>query len=83
MNKLLITLEIPSMGEQFDMLAPADVEVRVLAPLLAEAAAELSDHRYVPSGSELLCSRERAMLFRQDGTLCSYGVRNGDHLMLF
>ena len=83
MNKLLITLEIPSMGESFDLFAPGFLEIRMLIPLLTEAVAELSGHRFTPSGGELLCSEKGETLFRPDRTLGDYGVKNGDRLMLF
>ncbi len=83
MEKILITLEIPSMGEKYDLFAPVELPVGKIVPLLAEAVEELSAHRFVSSGQELLCSAERGTLFSPDGTLSEYGVRNGDCLMLF
>lgn len=83
MNKLLITLEIPSMGESFDLFAPGFLEIGMLIPLLTEAVAELSGHRFTPSGQELLCSEKGKTLFCPDRTLGEYGVKNGDRLMLF
>ena len=54
----------------------------LLFALLAVVCGVLSGY-FSARGSMFYGRDLRAMLFRQDGTLCSYGVRNGDHLMLF
>ena len=52
------------------------------ALLIAGAVEGLSDHRYVVSGEECLCSNEKSILLRHNATLKQYGIQNGDHLIM-
>ena len=83
MAKLLVNLEIPAISENFDILIPDFMKVRVLLPLLAATAVELSNERYVPSGQECLCSRELDKVLDKNSTVIDCGIRHGDHLLLF
>lgn len=82
MSKVLVSLDIPSLDEQVDLLVPDFLEIGTLTPLLVEAVCEYSGGRYRPSYEEILCLKERNLIFRQDCTLFQYSVGNGDHLIL-
>ena len=81
--KRLVTLSVPSIPAQYDVLIPDTIFVRDLIPLLRKAIDELSHHGYVSSGQELLCSKEKDELLQEDLPLRAYGIENGDHLLLF
>lgn len=83
MHKKLVNLEIPSMGENYDMFIPDFLTVEELLKLLIKAVKELTDNRYISSGCELLCIREREIILRSDEQLSDYRLKNGDHLVLF
>ena len=53
MEKILIFLKIPSVGEEYEIYVPDHVSVKELVSLLSEAVSELTRHLYVPSGSEV------------------------------
>lgn len=80
--KLLITVIVPAISRQFDILAPKDLKIRSITPLIAETVEELSNHMYVATGQEFFCSVEKNSLLRQNETLESYGIQNGDHLIM-
>lgn len=82
MKKILVSLEVPAISGKYDISIPDFLEVNELVPLLASAVEELSDHKYVSSGHEFLCLKEKRMLIKDDETLKSYGLKNGDHLVL-
>lgn len=82
MSKVLINLDIPALGEKYDLFVPTDVEVGQIIGLLAKSVNELSLIEYVSSGQEFLCSKEKQITFEMDRTLESYGILNGDHLAL-
>ena len=83
MHKKLVNVEIPSMGENYDMFIPDFLKVGDVLKLLIKAVTELTNNRYVSSGCELLCIREREMILKGDELLSDYNVKNGDHLVLF
>lgn len=80
--KLLITLTVPAISRQFDILVPKDLKIRSITPLIAETVEELSGHMYVATGQEFFVCVEKNTLLRQNETLESYGIRNGDHLVM-
>lgn len=83
MDKILITLIVPSLGNSYDVFLPRLLTVRETIPLLTEALAEITGNRYVTSGNEFLCSSERQIIFQQAHTIQDCGIQNGDSLYLF
>lgn len=83
MDKILVTLVVPSVEEKFDVLIPKFLTVAEVVDLLAEAVADVTQHMYVSSGSEVLCRSNPAMVLFPDRTMQEYGVEHGECLYLF
>lgn len=81
-TKVLVALDIPALGEQYDVMLPTFVPVSDIIHLLSNNVNDLSLTEYVPSGQEFLCYKEKQLIFEMDRTLESYGVQNGDHLAM-
>ncbi len=82
MDKILIELYVPAIGEKFDLFVPDFLKIRTLRHLLSEAVKELSDNRYASSGEEILCDYIAFVIFSEDKCLKDYKVQNGSKLML-
>ena len=82
MEELLVCVEVPSIQERFDIFAPDDMEIGMLADLLANGVQDLSGGRYGKSGKEMLMRRDPDMLLNPEKTLNDYDIRNGARLML-
>ena len=82
MEKVLVNLFVPSLGERYDVYLPTFLRVDVITSLLAEIIVDLSAHQYVSSGEEFLCSIDQNQLLRQERTLTDYDIVNGEHMML-
>ena len=80
--KILVNVHIPAISEKYDVLIPDSLRIRSVVSLIAETAEKISNHLYVVSGEECLCSVEKNILLRHNATLKQYGIRNGDHLVL-
>jgi len=80
--KLLLNVSVPAISEKYDILVPTSLRIKSVAGLIAEAVEELSNHLYVASGEERLCSAEKEIFLRPNATLDKYGIKNGDHLIL-
>lgn len=80
--KILINVSVPAIEEKYDVLIPKFLRVRTVTTLIAEAVEHLSNHMYVSSGEEYLCSADKNILLRPNATLERYGIQNGDHLIL-
>lgn len=80
--KILINVSIPTISEQYDVLVPDTLRIKAIISLVAETVEGLSNHLYIASGEECLCSVEKNITLKQNATLKSYGIQNGDHLMM-
>lgn len=80
--KLLVNISVPAILENYDILVPTSLRIKTVAGLIAEAVEDLSNHLYVASGEECLCSVEKDIMLRPNATLDKYGIKNGDHLVL-
>ena len=82
MNKILVEIYIPAIGEHFDMLVPGDVLIQDVIGVIADGVAELTNERYVTSHFEQLCMKEPEGLLHPMLTLHDYGVKDGTRLYL-
>lgn len=80
--KLLVSVQVPAISQKYDILVPDDLRIKSVITLIAGAVEGLSDHRYVSSGEECLCSADKNILLRHNTTLKQYGIQNGDHLIM-
>lgn len=80
--KILLNIYVPAIGQKYDVLVPNFLRIKSVTTLVASAVENLSDHLYVSSGEECLCSAEKNIVLRANATLEKYGIRNGDHLVM-
>lgn len=83
MKKILIGIFVPSIQESFDLLVPSGMPVQELSGLIAKGLEQVTDGHYKRSGKELLCLKEPERLLSLTATLESYGITDGDKLILF
>lgn len=81
MNKILIFLEVPSVGLKFETYVPDFLPIREVTKLLAYVSENLSSHFYISSGEEFLCLKDGSIL-DEKLMLKNYDIENGDHLMM-
>ena len=82
MNKVLIEVCMPAIGEHFDVFVPMDVPIQEVNSLLAEGISEITNGKYTVSKCELLCTKEPAGLLDPSLCLRDYGIKNGTQLYL-
>ena len=82
MEEILISIEVPSIQERYDIFAPDDLQIGKLSEVLANGVRDLSNGRYGKSGKEMLMRLAPDRLLDPSKTLRDYGVGNGAHLML-
>ena len=82
MNKVLIEIYVPAIGELFDVFAPVDVPVRDVTKVITDGVVEATNGRYVASNCEQLCMKEPAGLLNPQHTLEDYGIKVGMQLYL-
>lgn len=80
--KILVNVYVPAIGMNYDILVPCFLRIRNITALIAETVENLSNHLYIPSGTECLCSADKNILLRPNATLEQYGIQNGDYLVM-
>lgn len=80
--KILVNVRIPAISENYDVLIPDDLRINDVISLISSAVESLSNHLYVASGEECLCSVEQNTLLSQEAALNAYKIQNGDHLIM-
>ena len=83
MQKICVVLEVPSIGQSFDIMMPTYIAIGEAIDMLTGAVRELSAGQYVRTGEEILCRRDGAQLLKRSRTAGDYGVCDGEHLILF
>lgn len=82
MNKVLVEVHVPAIGEHFDIFVPVDVPIRDVTKVITDGVVEVTNERYVASNRELLCMKAPAGLLDPLCTLEDYGVKIGMQLYL-
>ena len=83
MEKILITLKVPSVQLEQDVMIPDFLPVKEIIKLLTEAVVDLTQNMYISSGEEILCRKAPDMVLNDRYTLQDYGVEHGETLYLF
>lgn len=82
MNKVLIEICVPAIGEHFDVFAPVDISIRELNGIIANGIAEITNGKYVISKLENLCRKEPISILDPSLTLQDCNVQDGSKLYL-
>lgn len=82
MNKILVEIYVPAIGEHFDVFVPVDVPIRDVTKVITDGVVEVTSGRYVASNFEQLCLKEPVGLLNPLRTLEDYGVKIGTKLYL-
>ena len=81
MDKLLIEVHVPSIGNTFDMWIPRNARVFDLLPLITTAVVRLSDGMFV-TNDVALCNGITGAIYSNNVSVDDMQLKNGSHLML-
>ena len=82
MNKALIEICVPAIGECFDIFVPVDIPIRDITKVIANGVGEISNGRYISSEAERLCLKEPSGLLNPSLTLQDYGINDSMQIYL-
>ena len=82
MNKVLVEIYIPAIGDHFDMFVPVDIPIKDLTRVIINGIVEITNEKYVTSQNEQLCMKEPMGLMNPMLTLYDYGVIDGTQIYL-
>ena len=82
MNKTIVGVYVPVLSKEYDIFIPGNVQMFDVLELIKKAVAELSEGRFVPNSSTVICSRETGITLDINKSANELGIRNGSELML-
>ena len=81
MNKLLVEIYVPAIGNSYDVFIPHNARVFELLPLISEAVEKLSNGLFVPN-APVLCNGVTGVIYYSRLTVEDMKLKNGSKLML-
>lgn len=82
MEKILLHLAVPAIEKEYDVFVPAFLTVAEVTELLIRAVLDLSGNNYRTSGGEVLCLKERDLILDKSREIQTYGIQNGDIVVM-
>ncbi len=85
MSKVLITLKVPAIKEQYDLFVPDFLTIEECITLLTEALSDMTQKQFVSSGKEVLLNynNEEYKILEKEYRVSECGVQHGDTWYLF
>ena len=82
MNKILVKLYIPTIGEEYDLWIPLNRRIYNVIRLIVKAVKELTDGQYAPKKFPILYDKLTAMPYDINLSIGESTIRNGSELVL-
>ncbi len=81
-NKVLVSLFVPEIGNNYDIYLPVNKKIGNIIILLNKAINELSNGNYKLDSNNLLYNVETKQIYNPDMLLANTNIRNGTKLLL-
>lgn len=82
MKKVLVELELPSVGTRFDAYVPAHVPLYQLMRLMAGTIGEISGGKFFPVRDTIFCDKETGAALDMDMNAQELCLHNGSCLLI-
>ena len=80
-NKILISVEIPSIEKKYDLFIPVNKKIGTIKTLLEEGLSELSD-AYEPDEKHNFYSKDSGEIYDVNKTVRDTDLKNGSRLII-
>lgn len=80
-NKILITVKVPLLEEEYDIFVPVSKKIDALKFLLVKAINELTNGDY-PIKTNIILLSENGDMFANNLTVKDSNIKNGDKIIL-
>lgn len=82
MSRILVSLSVPLLSEQYDVFLNDDVRIEQLLPVVVQGVSDIASGKYSSTGREMLMTVMPDRLLSPFHTLSEYGVSDGAKLMM-
>lgn len=80
-NKILITVLVPMIEEEYDMYIPVSKSIKVTANLLIKTINELSEGHF-PIKEKCILLTSDGQVLKEGSNIKESGIKNGDKIIL-
>lgn len=81
MNKILITVLVPMIEEEYDIYIPISKSIKVTIDLLVKTINELSEGHF-PIKEKCIIMSSTGTVFNESSNIKECGIKNGDKVIL-
>lgn len=82
MNKVLVKLYVPTIGEEYDIWIPLNRRIYTVIKLIVKVLYEFTNGEYSPSKLPLLYDKNTAKPYDINLTIGESNIRNGSEIIL-
>ena len=82
MNKILVKLYVPAIGEEYDVWIPLNRRIYNVIRLIVRAVGEITEGEYKPVHFPALYDRQTALPYNINLSIGESNIRNGSEIIL-
>lgn len=82
MNKIILQVYVPALGERYEMKIPRQLKVKQVTDIVSDYINNLGTGKYVPGDGAVLCDAVRGRAYSPNAFVEQLGLRNGDEILL-
>lgn len=82
MDKVLVEIFAPVVGESYDVFIPQTSKMSEIVLLVSKSISDLSGGKFKPSESTILCDADSGNIFNINLSVYELEIRNGSKLIL-
>ena len=82
MNKVLVEVKVPTIGETYDVFIPLDLQLGQVIELVGKLVEKLSDGNFKYSRTTVMCSRNTGNIYDINVVVDELDIKNGSQLIL-
>ena len=82
MNKILVSVYVPSINKNYDVYIPFKIKFYEVVKIVAAMIEEISERNYIATDAVVLCEKSTGIIYNLNLSSEELGLRNGSKLIL-
>lgn len=82
MNKILVRLQVPTIGQEYDIWIPQNRRIYMVIKLIVKAINEFTNGEYTPAKLPILYDKKTAKPYDINLTIKQSTIKNGSEIIL-
>ena len=82
MNKVLVEIKVPTIGETYDVFIPLDLQLGQVTELVGKLVEKLSDGNFRYNKTTVMCSGDTGNVYDINVVIDELDIKNGSQFIL-